>query len=88
MDGWILLEIAVNLFRAWLIVYALKKLLVPAWGNVWTDCACIAAIAGWYTMYLFWDVPILDSAVFVFPFLYASLARRVKWYLCLFWNVV
>lgn len=88
MDGWMLLEIGVNLFQAWLIVYALKKLLVPAWGNAWIDCACIAAIAGWYTMYLFWDVPILDSVVFVIPFVYSALASRVKWVFCLFWNVV
>ena len=88
MNGWTLLEIGVNLFQGWLIVYFMGKVLTPVRGTPWGDWACALAICIWYSLYRFLDVPVIDTVIFVLPFLYCLWSCEERWYHILFWDVV
>lgn len=88
MTGWTVFEIAVDLFQAVLIVYFLKKQLRTARKNIVLDVACILCIASSLTLYAFFDIPIIDTVIFIFPLIYSYIVFDEKWYVVLFWNVV
>ena len=87
MNGFTLLEIGINLFQGWLIVYFMGKVLTPVCGTPWSDLACALAIGIWYSLYLFLDVPVIDTVIFVLPFLYCLWSCEDRWYHILFWDV-
>lgn len=87
MNGWTLAEIIVNLYQGWLIVYFMGKVLTPQRGTPWSDLSCALAIGVWYTLYLYLDVPVTDTVVFILPFLYCLWSCEDRWYHILFWDV-
>ena len=52
------------------------------------EALCVLAISGFFTLYLFWDIRVTDTLVFLFPFLYAISALRGRWMEKLFWVLI
>lgn len=52
------------------------------------EALCFLAISGFFTLYLFWDIRVTDTLVFLFPFLYAISALRGRWMEKLFWVLI
>lgn len=88
MNPWIAFEILVNFFQSSLIVYFFKKQLNGTHTNLTADFSCIFCITSWYTLYLFLDIPLIDTVVFLIPFIYGCLAFDDKWYVVLFWTLI
>ena len=89
--SWTSFEIAINLFEAWLIIYFMKGMMRPKFSGTkgyLIDGCTVGIIALWYTLYLYIDVPVLDTAIFFVPFFYGLFATEGKWYHGLFWTVV
>ena len=90
---WLLFEIAINLFQGWLFTFTLRRRLTRREGisnfaaGVAT-CAAILAVAGFMSLYIWFDVPVTDSVMYGFTFLYSLYMFEEKWYIQLAWNVV
>ena len=52
------------------------------------EALCFLAISGFFTLYLFWDIRVTDTLVFLFPFLYAIFALHGRWMEKLFWVLI
>ena len=87
MNLWLPFEMLVNLYQCSLMVYFLRRRLRMKRGVSLPDALCAGAIALFYSLYLFWELPLLDTAVVVIPILYTLYSSDEKWYVCVFWNV-
>ena len=88
MSGWLIFEIAVNIYQSLLMVYYVRRrfhLVKPQIQYAILPCI---AIARSLSIYLFIDVPFLDTFVFCFPLIYTWFVSDDKWYYKLFWNAV
>lgn len=83
---WTLFEILVNIYQGFLMVYFLRRQLNIRHKNPIPDVLCVGAIALFYSLYLFWDVPLLDTAVFLIPLAYSLFVSEERWGICLLWN--
>lgn len=86
--SWILFEILINLFEAWLILYFIKSRIHIVRNSFLLDSICIMCCATYYSLYLFIEMPANDVLVYVFPFFYALYMSRDRWYVSLFWVVI
>lgn len=83
---WLIFEIAVNLFEGFLMVYFLRhRLYMKRTGHL-PDLLCAGAVGLFYSLYLFWEIPVLDTVVVAIPFLYSLYMSDERWYVCAFWN--
>lgn len=85
MNGWLFFEIGVNAYQAILIIYFVHHrfhVIRPQLAYAWIAGAltCIAL-----SLYLFIDIPITDTVIFIIPLTYAWLISDDAWYLKLFW---
>lgn len=88
MTWWMIFEIAINLFQASLIVYFLKNQMLTARKSIVLDACCILSVAGLLTLYLFIDIPAIDTVIFILPLVYGLAVFDAKWYVVLFWVLV
>lgn len=90
---WLFFEIGINLFQGWMYTFFLKKLLtIDSHHSAKTvrlsTLGVISAVAGFYSLYIPFDLPISDTIVFGFTFLYSFFIFTDPWYIKLMWNIV
>lgn len=88
IDIWFLFEIGINLYQAVLITYFVRQRFHLVRPQFAYGVLCTLAIWAYLTLYLFVDMPILDTYIIVIPLVYALLVSDDKWYVILFWNAV
>lgn len=87
MEGWpwLLFEIAVNIYQGVLVTYFIDHTLKKKRGMSWTSALCCIAFALCCTTYLFFDMPVTDTWMFLVPFLYALLCFEDSFGIKLLW---
>lgn len=88
MNTWLLFEIAINLYQAALMTYFVRHRFHLVRPSLWCGVLCVAAIWVYLSVYLFVDMPVLDTSVIIFPLLYTFYVADDEWYIKLFWNAV
>ena len=85
MNGWTVFEIGVNAYQALLLIYfvrhrfhMVRPQLTYAWIAGTLTCTALSS-------YLFIDIPITDTVIFLIPLIYACCISDDAWYLKLFW---
>ena len=86
--GWTIFEIGVNAYQAFLMIAFLRSQMEAKAAVGCKEALCFLAISGFFTLYLFWDIRVTDTLVFLFPFLYAISALRGRWMEKLFWVLI
>lgn len=82
---WTLFEIGVNIYQALLMVLFLRNRLPPKAKFGTPDLICISLISVFFSLYLFFDITISDTFVFVIPLVYSFCCFSNKWYIKVFW---
>lgn len=85
---WLFFEVFVNLYQGFLMVYFLRHRLYMKRTWYLPDVLCIEGVAVFYSLYLFFDLSLLDTVVIIIPFVYSLYTSDEKWSTCLFWNVM
>lgn len=90
---WLLFEIAVNLFQGWLYTFFLQRQLTrkanlsPTRFSIAT-IGTIFSVASFYSLYIWFDIPITDSVIFIATFAYSTYCFQEKWHIKLLWNII
>lgn len=87
MLGWTCFEIGINFLQAVMMVYFVRRKLHLIHWEMRYAAVTTLCIAGYLTLYLFLEVPIPDTVVFLFPIGYALWASDEPWYVKLFWGI-
>lgn len=82
---WIAFEILVNCFQAFLVLCFMKGRLHITRKHMGFDAGCVLLVTLYTSLYLFYDMPIPDTYVFLIPFGYAVAVADDKWYVSAFW---
>lgn len=85
---WSLFEMSANFFQAGIMLYFIRNRLGLNTSYGWADTGCIVSIAGFFTLYLFWEIQIPDTVVFIFPLIYGFITSKKKKLLVLYWTFV
>ena len=88
MNGWTVFEILINIYQGFLFIYFINRVTHAGKHPVWIDAVSIGIITIFLSLYLFIDIPFIDTVVFIVPFIHALIVSREKWYLSLLWAVV
>lgn len=86
--GWIIFEIAINLYQSLLYLFFLKNCVPLAKSSKAMDILCVLACAGFYTLYLFFDIAVTDSLNVLILFLYLLYMSEERWYVLALWVMV
>ncbi len=70
---WLLFEIAINFYQGFLVTYFIDHVLTKKRNSVWSSVFCCTTFALCCTTYLFFDMPIVDTWLFLVPLLYTLL---------------
>ena len=82
---WLLFEIAVNFYQGVLVTYFIDHTLKKKRGIGWTSALCCIAFALCCTTYLFFDMPVTDTWIFLIPLFYALLCFEDSFGIKLLW---
>ncbi|MEF9879614.1 MAG: GHKL domain-containing protein [Clostridia bacterium] len=86
--GWMIFEVAINLFQSILYLFFLKSC-VPLAKKSWlADCFCVTACAVFYSLYLFWNIPVTDSLNVLIFFVYLCFVSKERWYVLALWVII
>ena len=86
---WTVFEVIINFYQAALLIFFIRKRLTAKKGlHWWMSLGAAVMIGVGLTAYLFIDIPVTDSVLFIIPFIYAVLTSEEKWFYCFFWTVV
>jgi len=85
--GWIVFEIAINVFQALLFLHFLKSCVPITRPSRVADAVCVLACAGFYTLYLFFDIGITDSVSATIFFIYLRVVSNERWYILALWTL-
>lgn len=85
---WAAIEITVNIFQSFLVLFFTKRHLHIKKQSWLADCSCIACCTLFYSLYLIVDVPLNDNWIFIIPFIYSLRVSSDQWPLSLFWMIV
>ena len=66
---WLLFEIAINFYQGFLVTYFIDHVLTKKRNSVWPSVLCCTTFALCCTTYLFFDMPIVDTWLFLVPLL-------------------
>lgn len=88
MSLMLLFEILINVYQGFLMVYFLRRRLHIAREGHIPDILCAGAVALFFSLYLFKDIPTGDTVVFIFPLIYSLFVSDEKRRICFFWNFV
>ncbi len=69
------------------MVYFINHVTVARKHSLVLDMISILIITAYLSLYLFYDIPIIDTLVFIFPIIHAFIVSPEKWYLKLFWGI-
>ncbi|MBR6571924.1 MAG: GHKL domain-containing protein [Clostridia bacterium] len=86
--AWTAFEIAVNFYQSFLCMYFLKHCVQINRPSLWKDALCFFSVAGFLTLYLFFDVPISDVAGALFHFVWLMSVSDDPWYVKAFWITI
>ena len=84
----ILFEISVNLFQSTIYMLFLKKCVPITRDNKLADLACVIACTAFFTLYLFFDIPVTDSLNVVIYFIWLCFVSNERWYVLGMWAMV
>lgn len=89
---WNLFEIGINFYEGWLYCYFLRKRLTLRPGisrkrAILADLAVILSVAAFYSLYIWFDMPVTDSIVWLFTLFYSLFLFSEKWYVKVAWNI-
>ena len=76
--GWTIFEIGVNAYQAFLMIAFLRSQMEAKAAVGCREALCFLAISGFFTLYLFWDISVTETMLFLFTFLYAISALGGK----------
>ena len=82
---WIIFEIGINLFQSSLYLFFLKSRSHISKPSKVADWVCVLTCTAFYTLYLFFDIPITDSVHIIFLFIYLLIVSDDPWYVSAFW---
>ena len=82
---WTAFEILVNFFQAFLVLWFMKGRLHITRKHRSFDVGCVLLVTLYTSIYLFYDIPIPDTFVFLIPFGYAITVADDRWYVSAFW---
>ena len=85
---WTAFEIAINLFQAALMVYFVRRKFHLVHPELRYAFLTAGVIAVFLSIYIFFEIPITDTVVFILPACYAFAVSDEKWYVKVFWSVV
>ena len=85
---WIIFEIGINLFQSSLYLFFLKSRSHISKPSKVADWVCVLTCTAFYTLYLFFDIPITDSVHIIFLFIYLLIVSDDPWYVSAFWVLV
>lgn len=83
--NWTAFEIAVNVYQSLLCLYFLKRCVHIHRPSLLKDSLCVLALAGFLTLYLFFDIPFSDVAGALIHFVWLMSVSDDPWYLKAFW---
>lgn len=86
--GWMIFEIAVNLFQSIIYLLFLKRCIPAAKESKIADFLCVTACAGFFTLYLFFDISVTDSVNVIIYFIYLRYISNERWYVLALWVMV
>lgn len=86
--AWTIFEIGVNLYQSLLCYYFLKHCVNISRPSIWKDCLVVLSLAGFLTLYLFFDVPFSDVWGALFHFVWLMSVSDDPWYIKAFWITV
>lgn len=73
---WLLFEIAVNFYQGFLVTWFIDRVLSKKRSAAWASALCCTTFALCCSAYLFFDMPAVDTWLFLIPLLYALLCFR------------
>lgn len=85
---WTLFEIGINLFQSVICLYFIKSRVRISKPSKAADIVCVGVCTIFYTLYLFWDIPVTDSINIFLFFIYLLVVSDEPWYVSAFWIVV
>ena len=83
---WTFFEIFINFIQSSMILYFLHKQLSGFKSNLLAPFLCVSLLTFFLSIYIFVDIPVLDTIGFLIPLIYSLFFFRDKWYTVLFWN--
>lgn len=89
---WILFEIGINIFEAWLYSFFLHRRLnqkpeLSAKKAAFANALMIIGVACFYSLYIWFDIPVTDSVVWIFTTVYSFMVFSDKKSVILAWNI-
>ena len=89
---WILFEIGINIFEAWLYSFFLHRRLnqkpeLSAKKAAFANAVMIIGVACFYSLYIWFDIPVTDSVVWIFTTVYSFMVFSDKKSVILAWNI-
>lgn len=89
---WILFEIGINIYQGWLYCFFLHRRLnqkpeLSAKKAASIDALMIICVACFYSLYIWFDIPVTDSVVWIFTTVYAFMVFSDKKSVILAWNI-
>ncbi len=85
---WLVFEICINFLQAYLVIFFMKRRLHMKESQRIQTLLYIFGIAGFLSLYYFFDPGVSDVFIFVIPFVFGITCSKDPWYICLFWTGV
>lgn len=85
---WTCLELSINYFQAFLMMYFIRNRLNCTDKHALADFICVFTIGSFFSLYFFFDVTIPDTVVFIVPMLYGITISKRNWILSTYWTFV
>ena len=90
---WTVFEIGVNCFQGWMFTWFIYRMLTIRPERTRKQIAVSSALTGFLfaaglTVYLYVDIPVTDSVLFVLLFMYALYLFEGEWYVKLAWTII
>lgn len=85
---WAVIEIGVNLFQAWLMIFFMKHRLHLKDKHLIQEICCITGITIFLSLYYFCTPSFPDTFVFLFPLVFALTSSKDPWYVSMFWGCI
>jgi two-component system sensor histidine kinase AgrC len=85
---WIMFEILINLFQGFIITYFLNRVLNRKYTWIWPSVLCCLGFALCCSSYLFFDMPPVDTWMFLVPLTYSIIFFKDPFRIKLLWNAV
>lgn len=84
---WTVFEIGINLFESYLVAYFIDHVLDKRRFGYWSSVICSILFCLCCTSYLFFDMPSLDTWMFIVPLVYSLCCFANRLWEKLFWNI-